>query len=366
MSVLDAVIRMRELEQQQAQKNVDNMMQGAQLFADRQKTSMLAELQKQSQAQDLYTKGFSLNPETGQPEVNPEAVSALSQIASAKKTGLFNIADYNPQDVLKATTLARKIGGVRGVDKLVPSILQEMGQGKTIDQIDDEMRFANQSEDFQPYRKAMQSATSKLGDKGQTAMDYFDDYVQSGDKEGALEYMKKVARDNAPADTAQQVNGRELALNMLDEIESDMDALEKAGVDTNIFTGKYEDIMKRVGGVANPKVRELANKILTTMQSYRLDITGKVFNESEMKEYRQIFPSTGYVKKLNTANINALRSVLEAGQSNFYRQMIGAKEYNKLFGSKKSTGSSEVDTKLSAQGFTPEQIAEYKRIKKIQ
>lgn len=56
MSVLDAVMRIRELEQQNSQNMVDTMLKGFALAQDAQKTSMLMDIEKQKLSNDISTK----------------------------------------------------------------------------------------------------------------------------------------------------------------------------------------------------------------------------------------------------------------------------------------------------------------------
>jgi len=295
-----------------------------------------------------------------------------------KGRNIADPTDLSPEQQVQARALARKMYGVRGAEYGLPNIYQLMREGKTIDDIEDSLRYSGQSSEFTgPIRNAAQ--TMLLGtdaNKAQLAMDFIDDRLSGGDTEGVKSQLKALARQKASAGMRDQIYGKETTMKLLDDISEDLDTLKNKGFDTNIFTGTLEQIAGKVGAVRNPELRSLATKILKTFQTYRRSMTGVAFNINESKEYAQMFPGIGKVRNLNMANIKALKESFDTELKEFYSLSMGEDNYRKIFEaegkSQKKTENqginqqNEIDQKLSEAGFTPEQIAEYKKLKGIE
>jgi hypothetical protein len=220
---------------------------------------------------------------------------------------------------INARTLARKLYGVKGAEFGLPAIYEGMRSGKSIDQIEDDVRYASQSKEFVgPVREAAQSILiNTSADKAQTSMDYIDDMVQKGNVEGAKQQLKRLARAQSGVDDQRTIQGKERTVKLMDEIQDDLNKLESAGVNTNIFTGTAEQVAAKVGTVKNPELRKVATKISAAVQNYRRSMTGVQFGMPENKEYQLMFPQIGRTANFNTANINALREVMQGDLDNF-------------------------------------------------
>ncbi len=245
----------------------------------------------------------------------------------ADPSGLSN------EQQLQARSLARKFG-VRNIEKTLPSIFAQMKEGKSLDEIEDNIRFAGQSPEFVgPVRSAAQSMLINVdANKAQTSMDIVDDLVSKGDTEGTKTQLKRLARTQASAEESRFVVGKERTLKLLDEIQDDFNNLEKMGIDTNIFSGTAEEIAKKAGTMINPEVRKIAIKIAPALQSYRRSMTGVQFGMPENKEYKDMFPSISRTKNFNTKSIEALKEVLSGDLDNFYSLSMGDENYKSLFG----------------------------------
>ena len=242
----------------------------------------------------------------------------------------------NSEQQLQARALARKIAGVNGAERILPSIFAEMKSGKTIDQVEDALRFSGQSESFRgPIRNAVQSMMITDSDnKAQATMDRVDDMWSQGDKVGAKETLKRIAREKAGVEESRGIVAKERTVGLLNEIRGDLKTLEAKGFNTNIFAGTAEEVAKKIGAIYNPEFRQLATKIQTAIVSYRKGVTGVAFNELEAAEYKAMFPSIGRTAAFNTATINALTDVFGGDLENFYSLSMGPSAYKELFGDK--------------------------------
>jgi hypothetical protein len=82
MSVLDSVIKLRALEQEQAQQNVETFIKGVTQAQEMAKASMLADITQKGQMVDLAKSGLGLDP-SGNIVANPVAIEALKQVKEA-------------------------------------------------------------------------------------------------------------------------------------------------------------------------------------------------------------------------------------------------------------------------------------------
>lgn len=242
------------------------------------------------------------------------------------------------KDKIAGYDLARKIGGVRGAAKIAPIIYERMRSGQSIDKIEDELRYAKQSQEFEPYRNAAQSLLVDKSDFiAQKAMDSLDDYVSKGDTAGAQNMLKRIARKSAGVEQEKAVMGTERTISLLDQIKDDLTRYQQGGGDTNIFTGTAEQVNKKIGRTLNPELAKIATKIQAAIQKYRLDMSGKAFSVPENIEYKSMFPSIKNTQGLNVANIDALLDVMRLDQDNFYAMTMGEDNYRNIFGQPQKT-----------------------------
>jgi len=372
MSVLDAIIRYKELEQTKTRADIGMISNAFQNFQQSRQNTLLLDMENKKLNAELATKGLRFG-DNGQivpatdlidslgttkewkPRTKEEAFEFETKKAGLKGKSIADVSDITSEQQLQARALSRKIYGVRGAEFGLPAVYEEMRKGKNIDEIEDSIRYAGQSKEFAgPIRNAAQSILMNTSqDKAQTSMDYIDDLVSKGDTEGVKSQLKRLAITQAPAEMQGNMIGKERTIKLLSEIQGDLNTLEKNGVNTNIFSGTAENIASKLGTVKNPEMRKVATKISAALQNYRRSMTGVQFGMPENKEYKVMFPSIGRTANFNTANINALKEVMSGDLDNFYSLSMGEKEYRNIF--KQST---ETQTETKMQTFNSEAEAE--------
>ena len=249
--------------------------------------------------------------------------------------GLEGLDGLSEDEKVQVIQLSKELGGVRGLRFVVPVVARRMKSGGTIDEIRDELRFSQQSPEFTgTIRNAAQQLT--VGQPKATAQrtfDSLDDYLKDGDKDGAKEYMKGVARDKTDVTNRQSIMGQERTLEFLGKIKNDLQALEDEGFDTTgYFTGKADKILANVGQIKSPVHMELATRISLAVINFRRAMTGVQFGMKEHAEYERLFPGIDKVNSLNMANLDGLMSTFKGNTRKFYQQSMGEGNYNKLFG----------------------------------
>jgi hypothetical protein len=136
----------------------------------------------------------------------------------------------------------------------------------------------------------------------QTQLDQIDDSLTAGDIPGAQDKLLTVARSSATGTQQNEINGLATTLQALDDIEYALNEWQQAGQSTNFFVGTEEAIRNKIGKTKDPALAAIATKILATMQSYRLKVTGKAFTQQETQEYKKVFPDIGKEMDFNTVN----------------------------------------------------------------
>jgi hypothetical protein len=236
-------------------------------------------------------------------------------------------------DNLAAWDFAMQLGkGSKGAKLVYPMVIKGVQEGKTVDQIADDVRMSRQSEAFTgPARMAMQQIfAGKSGKAVDDTFDYFDDLLEKGDTKAIAGYLKNVARKQAPTDTRRQIEGQERTIQLLDEIQTDLDKYEQAGGDTNIFTGTAEKVAGKIGMVNDPELRSIAQRVQGAIQKYRKDMSGVAFSVPEGKEYRTMFPNIDKTATFNRVAIDALKRTFSGNVQYFYENAMGEDAYNAL------------------------------------
>lgn len=243
-----------------------------------------------------------------------------------------------PEQQVSARDLARRLYGVRGAEKGLPGIVKSLQAGKTIDEIEDTLRYAQQSKEFSGGVRgaAQQIMVGKSKSATQQVFDGLDDLVEDGDVEGIKSYMKRMSVKNAPTTEAQNVNGMERTVELLTEIQGDLDGLERLGMPTGFWSGTVENMLSKVGQVKDPEKRRVATKIAVAVMNYRRAMTGVQFGMKEHIEYKAIFPNIDKVGDLNKANIDALKGTFQGNLDKFYSLSMGEDNYENIFKMEKS------------------------------
>ena len=290
----------------------------------------LLELKSKQQQSSKGVYGF--DKATGKVSLQGE-IPAGSELREMQPN--YDLSSLEPMQQTQAWGLARKIGGVRGAEKILPTIVKNMQQGVTPDKIEDSLRMASQSPEFQgPLRDAAQSiSVDKTESQRNVTFDALDDYVQRGDTEGAKDYLKRMAITSGTADQQNQIMTKERTNEFLGEIRGDLETLEKNGINTSFLKGGVENLKARIGQVQDPEMRKVATKIAIAVMNYRRSMTGVQFGMIENEEYKRLFPSINKVGEFNTANLDALEETLGGDLKKFYSISMGKKNYDKLFGS---------------------------------
>lgn len=262
-------------------------------------------------------------------------------------------SDLSGEQEVKARAMARKLYGVRGAERGLPAIAKLMKEGKTVDEIQDLIRFSGQSKEFTgSIRSAAQEVLLNTSPTiAERTMDFIDDELTKGNISGVKSKLKRIARKTAGTDMSRQIMGKERTVEFLEEIQNDLNNLEAQGINTNIFSGTAEEIASKIGTVKNPKLRKVATKIKIGIMNYRRAMSGAAFSVPESAEYVSVFPSIGKTASFNTANLSALSETFTGDLDSFYGLSMGPENYNSLFKQNLQESDIKGDVKQKGKGF---------------
>lgn len=158
-------------------------------------------------------------------------------------------------------------------------------------------------------------------------------YVQEGNLAAAVELLQSSAIGGLAATEQQKAFGRLQSLRALDDIESSLAAYVEKNGDTNLLKGAVEGYQEKVlKSTGDQELAKIANDIQLAIIAYRGSVSGAAFTEQEIEQYNSVFPSTGKTPALNAAKIASLRQAFDRNQRTVMEVVIGATNYNELFG----------------------------------
>lgn len=180
---------------------------------------------------------------------------------------------------------------------------------------------------------AFNSATAGVpGTQLPTMQKTFKNLVDSGDVEGAKDYVIRVAMANAPVDQQTQAIGRRQAVAALSDIKSLLTQAKAKGADTGILSGNVQKAYQGLGKSGDEDLALIGNQIQQAIQTYRKAMSGVAFTPAESKEYKAIYPDLTNGDSLNTVKIDSLLDSFDRNNRAVLSFYIGNTNYDKLYG----------------------------------
>jgi hypothetical protein len=148
-------------------------------------------------------------------------------------------------------------------------------------------------------------------------------YIDAGDMEGLKSRIRQLAIEGENVGTQAQVEGRADAMNAMKDAVGLIDQMQREGVATNIVTGTWEDILRKLGTTSHPKRVEFASRMQRALSAYTLAMSGVQFSEAEAARYNRLFPNYSNTMPVNKALTNALLTAMETEDRRFWNQKLG-------------------------------------------
>jgi len=290
-----------------------------------------------------------INPITGE----TIAIFGPAKVETASDVDSFALQypSLSKQDIINASSLVVERFGKRAIKTMLPFVLAEMHvNGKTIDDIEDEIRLSETSPEFEGVFKDAFFALTRTGFtqfQRNENREELDRLLEGGDTAGARDFIIGLSRDGLKADQQKIFDENLNSVDALEAIRQDLRLFIQEGGDTNIFTGVAEDVLQALGTTTDPRLAEIANRIGLTLVSYRRAVSGAAFTEAEAAAYEALFPSKGNLPELNEAKIDSIITELTRNRNNVIKARMGATNFSRLFGEGLFIDVSLGDTKRS-------------------
>jgi hypothetical protein len=155
--------------------------------------------------------------------------------------------------------------------------------------------------------------------------------IERGDIIGARELVTAAAIGSLPTADQSAARGRQAGIDQLTRIQGILSEYQKAGGDTNLLKGTEEEIAAKLGAVKDPTLRNMATQIRTALIDYRRSVSGAAFTESELVEYKSLFPSISSTYDLNMSKIDGLITSWVNTNQSILSSIITPSLYNQIY-----------------------------------
>ena len=135
--------------------------------------------------------------------------------------------------------------------------------------------------------------------------------------------IKNNARNIMRPDVAGKVEKNEEIKASMDDLKNVFNAYYAAGGKTSLIKGTMENVQAKMGGVNDPKLRELAIQVQTQLQSYRNAVSGTAYSNQEGQDIASVFPGINKSTQLNDAIFAGRDKALDSSIDNAYRVVLG-------------------------------------------
>lgn len=161
-------------------------------------------------------------------------------------------------------------------------------------------------------------AATRLGRMNEAA-----EYIGAGDSEGLKSRVKQWAIESENVGTQAQVEGRADAMNAMKDAVGLLAQMKREGITTNILTGSWEDILRKLGTTSHPKRVEFASRMQRALSAYTLAMSGVQFGEQEAQRYNKLFPNYSNTMPVNETLAKSLINAMATEDKRFWTQKLG-------------------------------------------
>jgi len=104
----------------------------------------------------------------------------------------------------------------------------------------------------------------------------------------------------------------------------------KNGGDTDLLSGSFEEVTRKLGNTTNPKLIPIATSIEQTIQTYRKAISGTAYSDQEGRDITSIFPNVKNSKEVNDAIIAQRIQDVKNVIGDTYSLVLGDEAYKQV------------------------------------
>lgn len=120
------------------------------------------------------------------------------------------------------------------------------------------------------------------------------------------------------------VTKSEQALNSMKELDSLLKQFYSSGGKSNLLSGKYENVLNKLGTLRDPNLASIGVSIAIALQKYRNAVSGTAFSVQEGQEMKAVFPSISNTQGLNDVITKSRLNALQSDVDTAYRGVLGS------------------------------------------
>lgn len=148
--------------------------------------------------------------------------------------------------------------------------------------------------------------------------DTIKDAISNSNPQEAFSFIKTTLKDKMNTDTKKSTQATELLLQHAQEIEDLYNKYVEKGWETSWLSGTYENFLNKFWKTSDPDLLELYNKIQRAIMTFRHDISGAAFTESEWKQYEQVFPNIKDTMEVFMTKVKSIKDLAREDNEYYY------------------------------------------------
>ena len=148
------------------------------------------------------------------------------------------------------------------------------------------------------------------------------DAINSQNPSEAFSFVKATLRNQMDANTKKNTQATELLLQHAQEIEDLYNQYVGKWWETSWLSGTYEDFLHKFWKTSDPELLKLHNKIQRAIMTFRHDISGAAFTESEAKQYEDVFPNTKDSMESFITKVTSIKELATNDNEYYYDSML--------------------------------------------
>jgi len=150
--------------------------------------------------------------------------------------------------------------------------------------------------------------------------------INNGDDPAIV--LKNKAKDIIGGTAATDLTKYENAKSALQLVDSSLKDFYSKGGTTGFFVGNYEKTLNKLGSISDPKLVDVAAKVMTALMQYRNATTGTAASVKEDSDISSIFPGINKSEGLNNAILKSRLEVFDNQIDSTYSNALGSNAYS--------------------------------------
>ena len=168
-------------------------------------------------------------------------------------------------------------------------------------------------------RAILNAAPMKRAGLIQTA----NDIAAGGTEDDLKSLIRQAAIEGENVDVKNQILGRQATIRALADAKKLLTDMKAAGVPTDILSGTFENVARKLGKTTNPQYIRLAQSLQDALINYRRAATGAAFSDAEGKAYASMFPAYTNDLPVNVALLDGLTEAMASRDNAYWEYKLG-------------------------------------------